>query len=111
RLAEAVAEYRGLVAQRERLNLRAPHAGIVRDLVGDLAPGRWVPAQLPLAAVVEQGMRMRGYLAEADLWRVRPGTLGHFVADDPVRASLKVSLDDVDATGVAYIDQEALVSE
>ncbi|UVL26962.1 site-2 protease family protein [Pseudomonas donghuensis] len=111
RLAEAVAEYRGLVAQRERLNLRAPHAGIVRDLVGDLAPGRWVPAQLPLAAVVEQGMRLRGYLAEADLWRVRPGTLGHFVADDPVRASLKVSLDDVDATGVAYIDQEALVSE
>lgn len=28
-----------------------------------------------------------------------------------MRASLKVSLDDVDATGVAYIDQEALVSE
>src|SRR5690606_23536439 len=31
-LAEAVAQYRGLAAQRERLQLRAPHDGIVRDL-------------------------------------------------------------------------------
>ncbi|WP_460422619.1 efflux RND transporter periplasmic adaptor subunit [Pseudomonas sp. ZL2] len=111
RLAEAVAEYRGFVAQRERLKLRAPHAGIVRDLLGDLGPGRWVAARLPLAEVVEQGTRLRGYLAEADLWRVQPGAPGRFVADDPLRASLKVQLDDIDTTGVAYIDQEALVSE
>ncbi|UVL59526.1 HlyD family efflux transporter periplasmic adaptor subunit [Pseudomonas sp. B21-032] len=111
RLAEAVAEYRGLAAQRERLNLRAPHAGVIRDLAVGLAPGRWIAAQLPLAAVVEEGLRLRGYLAEADLWRVEAGAPGHFVADDPLRDSLRVSLSDIDTTGVSAIDQEALVSE
>lgn len=111
RLAEAVAEYRGLAARRERLNLRAPHAGVVRDLAVGLVPGRWIAAQLPLAVVAEEGARLRGYLAEADLWRVAPGARGHFVADDPLRDSLGVSLSDIDTTGVAAIDQEALVSE
>ncbi|MDD1017074.1 HlyD family efflux transporter periplasmic adaptor subunit [Pseudomonas rubra] len=111
RLAEALAEYRGLAAQRERLNLRAPHAGVVRDLTEGLAPGRWIAAQLPLAAVVEEGVRLRGYLAEADLWRVEAGASGHFVADDPLRASLPVTLSEIDTTGVGAIDQEALVSE
>lgn len=111
RLAEAVAEYRGLAAQRERLNLRVPHGGRVRDLADNLAPGRWVSAELPLAQVAEEGLRLRGYLAEADLWRVAPGTEGHFIADDVVRGSLPVSLAEVDANGVSYIDQEALISE
>lgn len=111
RLAEAVAEYRGLDAQRERLSLRAPHAGVVRDLAQNLAPGRWVSVEQPLAQVAEGGLRLRGYLAEADLWRVEPGTTGHFVADDVLRDSLPVSLEEVDTNGVAFIDQEALVSD
>ena len=40
-LAEAVAEYRGLAAKRERLQFRAPMAGVVRDLPPDLVVGRW----------------------------------------------------------------------
>jgi len=111
RLAEAVAEYRGLAAQRERLVMRAPHAGTVRDLADNLVPGRWVSAEMPLAQVAEGGLRLRGYLAEADLWRVAPGADGHFVADDVLRDSLPVTLGTVDANGVAYIDQEALISE
>ncbi|PVZ39075.1 putative peptide zinc metalloprotease protein [Pseudomonas sp. CC120222-01a] len=111
RLAEAVAEYRGLAAQRERLVLRAPHGGTVRDLADNLVAGRWVGADLPLAQIAEGGLRLRGYLAEADLWRVAPGAAGHFVADDVLRDSLPVSLASVDANGVAYIDQEALISE
>lgn len=111
RLAESVAEYRGLAAQRERLSLRAPHAGVVRDLATNLAPGRWISVDLPVAQVAGGGLRLRGYLAEADLWRVAPGTTGHFVADDVLRDSLQVRLKDVDANGVSYIDQEALVSD
>lgn len=111
RLAEAVAEYRGLAAQRERLVMRAPHAGKVRDLADNLVPGRWVSAELPLAQVAEDGLRLRGYLAEADLWRVAPGAGGHFVADDVLRDSLPVTLGSVDANGVGYIDQEALISD
>ncbi|MFJ4143439.1 biotin/lipoyl-binding protein [Pseudomonas sp. NPDC089734] len=111
RLAEAVAEYRGLAAQRERLLVRAPQAGQVRDLMPNLSPGRWVSTQVPLARIVEGGTRIRGYLAEDALWRIAPGAQGRFIADDPMRSSLAVELLDVDANGVAYLDQEALSSD
>ncbi|NWE50769.1 site-2 protease family protein, partial [Pseudomonas gingeri] len=72
RLAESVAEYRGLLARRERLLLRAPQAGQVRDLMRQLVAGRWVSIKEPLLRIVEEGTRLRGYLAEEDLWRVAP---------------------------------------
>ncbi|TWC47100.1 putative peptide zinc metalloprotease protein [Pseudomonas sp. SJZ080] len=111
RLAEAVAEYRGLAAQRERLLLRAPHAGNVRDLLPQLAVGRWLATKEPLARVVEDGVRLRGYLAEAELWRVAPGARGRFIADDPMHPAIAVQLTEVDTNGAAYVDQEALTSD
>ncbi|GID08941.1 biotin/lipoyl-binding protein [Pseudomonas sp. 008] len=111
RLAEAVAEYRGLVAQRERLLLRAPHAGKVRDLLPQLTVGRWLSTKEPLVRVVEDGARLRGYLAEAELWRVAPGARGRFIADDPMHPAIAVQLSEIDTNGAAYVDQEALTSD
>ncbi|EJL95253.1 membrane-fusion protein [Pseudomonas sp. GM102] len=111
RLAEAVAEYRGLAAQRERLLLRAPHTGKVRDLLPQLTVGRWLSTKDPLARVVEDGARLRGYLAEAELWRVAPGASGRFIADDPMHPAIAVQLSEIDTNGVAYVDQEALTSD
>jgi putative peptide zinc metalloprotease protein len=110
-LAEAVAEYRGLSAQRERLLLRAPETGQLRDVLPQLQVGRWVSPKDPLARVVEPGARVRGFLAEADLWRVAPGATGRFIADDPMHPALEVQLTEVDTNGVAAIDQEALTSD
>jgi putative peptide zinc metalloprotease protein len=111
RLAEAVAQYRGLAAQRERLLLRAPHAGTVRDLLPQWAVGRWLSTREPLARVVERGVRLRGYLAEAELWRVAPGATGRFIADDPMHPAIAVQLSEIDTNGAAFVDQEALTSD
>ncbi|MBJ7548971.1 biotin/lipoyl-binding protein, partial [Pseudomonas sp. OA3] len=111
RLAEAVAEYRGLAAQRERLQLRAAQAGVVRDLQRDLSADRWLHPGESLARIVEPGLRLRGYLAEENLWRIETGSEGRFIADDPARPAVKVRLDEVDATGVAYLELEALSSD
>ncbi|WP_397457694.1 biotin/lipoyl-binding protein [Pseudomonas asplenii] len=111
RLAESVAEYRGLQARRERLLLRATQAGQVRDLMPNLRAGRWVSTHEPLARIVEEGTRLRGYLAEEDLWRVAPGASGRFVADDPMRPAWSVELLNIDTNGVSVIDQEALTSD
>ncbi len=110
-LAEAVAEYRGLTAQRERLQLRAPLAGVVRDLPQNLVVGRWLHSGELLARVIAPGLRLRGYLAEENLWRVTPGIEGRFIADDPARPALPVRLDEVDTTGVAFLELEALASD
>ncbi|SEM62686.1 putative peptide zinc metalloprotease protein [Pseudomonas sp. ok272] len=111
RLAEAVAEYRGLVAQRERLLIRAPQTGKVRDLLPQLIAGRWLSPKEPLVRVVEEGARLRGYLAEAELWRVAPGAHGRFIAEDPMRPAVAVQLSEIDANGAGFIDQEALTSD
>lgn len=111
RLAEAVAEYRGLAAQRERLLLRAPHAGKVRDLLPQLTVGRWLSTKDPLARVVEDGARLRGYLAEVELWRVATGASGRFIADDPMHSAIAVQLSEIDTNGAAFVDQEALTSD
>jgi putative peptide zinc metalloprotease protein len=111
RLAEAVAEYRGLAAQRERLQIRTPQAGVVRDLQRDLSADRWLHPAEPLARIVEPGLRLRGYLAEENLWRVETGSVGRFIPDDPARPAMSVRLDEVDATGVAYLELEALSSD
>jgi len=110
-LAQALAEYRGLAAQRERLLLRAPHAGTVRDLQANLHEGRWLPPQLPLLRIVEAGVRLRGYLAEKDLWRVAADAEGRFIADDPSRAAIRVRLVQLDSTGAPYLQLEALASD
>ncbi|RON48752.1 efflux RND transporter periplasmic adaptor subunit [Pseudomonas frederiksbergensis] len=111
RLAEAVAEYRGLAAQRERLLIRAPQAGKVRDLLPQLNAGRWLSPKEALARVVEEGARLRGYLAEAELWRVTTGAQGRFIAEDPMHPAVAVQLSEIDANGAGFIEQEALTSD
>ena len=111
RLAEAVAEYRGLAAQRERLLIRAPQAGKVRDVLPQLNAGRWLSPKEPLARIVEPGARLRGYLAEAELWRIAPGADGRFIAEDPMHPAVAVQLSEIDANGARFIEQEALTSD
>ncbi|RON44423.1 biotin/lipoyl-binding protein [Pseudomonas frederiksbergensis] len=111
RLAEAVAEYRGLAAQRERLLIRAPQTGKVRDLLPQLNAGRWLSPKEALARVVEEGARLRGYLAEAELWRVATGAHGRFIAEDPMHPAVAVQLSEIDANGAGFIEQEALTSD
>ena len=55
--------------------------------------------------------RLRGYLAEDALWRVQPGAQGRFIADDPRRSAVPVTLEAISPTGVRYLDIDALASD
>ncbi|MEQ9872191.1 HlyD family efflux transporter periplasmic adaptor subunit [Pectobacterium odoriferum] len=111
-LAEVLARYRGLVAQRQRLTIRAPQAGVVRDLARDMTAGRWLTADTPLLRVVEpeQG-RVIGYIPEESLMRTQESMQGTFLADDPAFPRLDVTLHDIAPTGSAYLQQEMLASD
>lgn len=111
-LAESLAEYRGLAAQHERLQIRAPQAGQVRDLLTDLTPGRWVAPEQPLLRVVEPAQgKLRGYLREDSLQRLQAGDGGQFIADDPHQPALPVRIGDIDPTGAAFLQIEELTSD
>ncbi|MGR7921640.1 efflux RND transporter periplasmic adaptor subunit [Zobellella denitrificans] len=110
-LAQALAEYRGLQAQRQRLQLRAPLDGTLHDMPPDLEPGRWLASGLRLGTLVAPGARLRGYLAETRLWRLEAGMQGRFIADDPSRPALAVTLEQIDTVGANFLQQEALASD
>lgn len=111
-LAESLARYRGLAAQRQRLSLRAPQAGVVRDVARDMTPGRWLTADTPLLRVVDplQG-QVSGYIPEDYLSRARQGMDGVFLADDPAFPRQSVRLTTIAPTGSAYLQQEMLASD
>ena len=67
------------------------------------------PAAKGTLRVVEQQARLRGYLAEASLWRIEVGAQGLFITSaDPWSPGVPVQLTEVDVTGSAYLDQPAL---
>ena len=111
-LAESLARYRGLASQQQQLSLRAPQAGIVRDIARDMTPGRWVSADTPLLRVVEptQG-RVVGYIPEDNLAQARAGMEGVFISDDPAYPRQHVSLLSIAPTGSASLQQEMLASD
>ncbi|MEI7375013.1 HlyD family efflux transporter periplasmic adaptor subunit [Dickeya chrysanthemi] len=111
-LAESLARYRGLDAQRQRLSLTAPQAGQVRDMARDMTEGRWLTTDMPLLRVVEQGAgKVQGYLPEDSLRRAKAGMTGAFIADDPAYPRLAVQLKDIAPTGTAWLQQEMLASD
>ncbi|MBP2846647.1 HlyD family efflux transporter periplasmic adaptor subunit [Dickeya oryzae] len=111
-LAESLARYRGLDAQRQRLSLTAPLAGQVRDVARDMTEGRWLTSDMPLLRVVGQGAgKVQGYLPDDTLKRARVGMQGYFIADDPAFPRLAVQLKDIAPTGTAWLQQEMLASD
>lgn len=111
-LAQAVADYRGLVAQRERLQLRATQAGVVRDLAPNLRTGRWLEPEQVLLRIVGDGQpKLRGYIEQQALARVAVGDEGRFIAEQPDRPAVPVRLVELDTASTAVLALPLLASE
>ena len=101
----------GVLAQIERLTLRAPFAGVIADLSPDLRPGLWVRGDRPLGTVVGQGAtELRGYVAAEDVSHIKEGAHGQFLADDPARPTLEVTVDELADVNAAALDVPMLAS-
>lgn len=112
RLAQSLADYRGLVAQRQRLLLRSPQAGVIRDLDGDLREGVWLaPEHMLLRVVGNRRPKLRGYVEQVALARLNPGDEGRFVADQPGTPSLPVRLQDLDTASSTSLSLPLLASD
>ncbi|PWC45929.1 peptidase [Azospirillum sp. TSO22-1] len=110
-LAGALAERQGLLDSRNRLEIRAPLSGVVTDMEDALLPGRWLGPKLGLATIVAPGPgELIGYVAEADLDRLRPGAVARFHPDDPLHARLDARVRAVNPVSVAVLDVPALAS-
>lgn len=105
---EAIEGYRREI---ERLAVRSPVAGIVRDLSTNIHPDRWVRHDELLARVVDtRKLRLRGVVSEDDIARIEEGATGRFVPDDPQRPSIDVRLTHIAPTGTQELKIDYLAS-
>jgi putative peptide zinc metalloprotease protein len=89
----SIAEYRGLLDEKARLEVTAPIAGKVVDVDDSLAPGAWVKAKSRLAWVINPAtVVVESYVDEADLDRVAGGDSATFAeADSRIEAPLRIA--------------------
>lgn len=105
-LLRAQAMLSALRRELDKLTVRAPHGGVVRDLEADLVPSRWLPADSHLLSVVAPGaVEVTAWVPERDRARVDLGSKGVFWTEGrrgPQGVPLVVR--DVDAASVKDID-------
>ena len=95
-LSAARQKLAGLLREQDRLTVRAPVTGILRDLDGDAHVGQWVSQKDRLGLVVESaGSTVTAVAGEDELWRLSKGAQGRFIPDDPLMSRLPVEVTEV----------------
>jgi putative peptide zinc metalloprotease protein len=101
----------GLEREAAELVLRAPFAGRIVEMSPEILPGVWLGTRTMVAMVANTSRwAARGYVEEADSWRISPGSKGVFVPELSQRASLPVVVRDLAQGGASQIDVADLAS-
>lgn len=101
----------GLLAERAKLDVRSPQAGIARDVDRELRQGEWIDNVTRITRIVGTGpAEARGYVSEDEVWRILEGGDVTFVPEDPMGERLHGTLVEIVATGVRRIDLPYLAS-
>ena len=104
-IASLVDRIEGFEREKQELEIRAPFSGRVAEINPDLHAGRWIGVKDMLAVVVDERRWIaRGYVVEADLWRVSVGHRGVFVPEQPERRSFDAAITDISVGGAGQIE-------
>jgi putative peptide zinc metalloprotease protein len=100
-----------LLKELEDLVIRAPIAGVVRELNPALHPGRSMARDEEIAVIAAAaGLVTRGYVRQDDLWRLRRGGEGIFIPEDLMGRSLTVTLRETSPVSAKSIEIPTLAS-
>ncbi|TWB63874.1 HlyD family efflux transporter periplasmic adaptor subunit [Nitrospirillum viridazoti] len=110
-LETAQAELRGLEAEKAKLTVTAPFAGIMAEVAEPLSPGEWLPAKERLGLLLDPAHPMiEAYVREADLHRVAVGDRGRFRPDQTVTSAVDGHIQDIDDTSTRVLTRRYLAS-
>jgi putative peptide zinc metalloprotease protein len=107
----SLAEYRGLLDERTKLEVTTPIAGRVVDIDDGLAPGVWVKAKSRLASVIDPAaVVVEAYVDEADLARIAVGDTATFYAEADTRIEAPLRVVEIDRASTRTLSDPYLAS-
>ena len=110
-LAQAFAEMQSVREDAARQRLLATHAGTVRDLAPDLAPGQWVgQRQLLMRVVSESEPLIEAFVGERQLEAIAAGQTVRFYSSLPGAPMIEGRVIAIDRTPIKEIVQPLLAS-
>ena len=102
---------RALEADIERLNIYAPHEGLVSDLPSELHVGRHVRKSEPLMRIVSpQSQKLLALPGDIEAARLSNEAAFTFISDDPAAETIKGRLTAIAPTSEAIITDKVLTS-
>ena len=110
RLGEQLAEVQATGEELGRLQLKAPFAGVWRDVDPQRQPGSWLNTREALGILVDpQGWQVDAYVTQDDVERLRPGAAASFLPDNALR-SIDARVIDIDTTPASRLSQPMLAN-
>lgn len=103
-LGEALADEAGAAELLAQLQVVAPHAGVARDMMGGLLPGRWVQPRQPLLRVVGSGgAGIDAYVDEQTLRAIAVGQEVRFYPELPEAPVVRGKVVGIDAAAGRHV--------
>ena len=104
-------ELDGLFKESEKLNRKAPFAGVIADVDPDLFLGEWVPKSFALVTLInDKEWVVDCYVEEADLRRLDMGNWGRFIPDAPGLMGLGLSVISIEKDATRLLTEGSLSS-
>jgi len=102
-------EILGLQRVAEQLTLRAPFDGLIADMDTEIHKGLWVNTKTPMAILqASQGVRIKGYVSEKNLFRFGSGANAKFIPDNLELPSVETVVRDVALASAEQLDEPYL---
>jgi putative peptide zinc metalloprotease protein len=103
--------YVQLTERKERMSIKAPFSGQIRDLSPNLNSNQWLGAGTELTRIVSSvNADVRGYVNATDRTRLVLGNKAIFIADNPSSPVIKLSLIAIAPLAADKIDLRVLAS-
>lgn len=110
-LAATQSMLQALQEESARLQIRAPHAGVVRDIERGIFIGAWTSQQRMLARVVDdQQWTAHVYVDETDVARIQVGAQAKILLRRADMQSTSASVESIDSTASRFLPHPMLAS-
>lgn len=110
-LQAAQSALQSLNEESARLQVKAPHAGVVRDVDSGLYVGAWLAPQRILARIVDHSqLQAQVYVSETDVSRIKPGAKARIVTHRADSHTFSATVESIDNTATHVLPHAMLAS-